>query len=252
MSHEFFAFVFLLALALIPVVCAAISLARDPYTPAQILLWYAAFVLVRFRWRAELPRKLPVPEETGAVIISNHRSTIDPFYFQVAARRRKIYWMVAQLHDERSPIGWFLRVCETIPIRRRGSSASPTKTAIRLAANGGVIGVFPEGTVNTTDRLMREVRPGAVMIALKARVPILPCYIEGSPYNGVAWGPILMTAHVRMKVGRLIDLSEYYGREREDGVLQKLAVRCVKEIADLAGQPDFEPRLAGRNWKAWE
>jgi hypothetical protein len=28
-----------------------------------------------------------------------------------------------------------------------------------------------------------------------------------------------------------------------------LLVQCVKAIAALANQPDFEPRLAGRKWK---
>ncbi|MEO8497622.1 MAG: hypothetical protein ABI614_21355, partial [Planctomycetota bacterium] len=87
---------------------------------------------------------------------------------------------------------------------------------------------------------------------LKARVPILPCYIEGSPYHDVFWKPVFMRARVRMKVGELIDISEYYGREREDGVLEKLTLSCVQEIAKLAGRDDFQPRLAGRDWKTWQ
>jgi 1-acyl-sn-glycerol-3-phosphate acyltransferase len=89
-------------------------------------------------------------------------------------------------------------------------------------------------------------------VALKAQVPIVPCYIEGAPYHDVAWRPALMRARVRMKVGSPLDLSEFYGREREEGVLAQLTLRCVAEIAKLAQRDDFQPQLAGRGWKTWQ
>lgn len=58
-----------------------------------------------------------------------------------------------------------------------------------------------------------------------------------------------MRARVKVKFGQLIDISEYYGREQEPGVHAEIMRRCMKAVAELAGQPDFEPKLAGRNWK---
>ncbi len=160
--------------------------------------------------------------------------------------------MVAGLYGERTFIAWLLKQLEIIPVGRRGSDVSPTKTAIRMAAAGELVGMLPEGTVNTTEHFMRPVRPGAVLVALKAHVPILPCYIEGAPYDDVLWKPVVMTARVRLKVGKLIDISGYFGREREDGVIGQLTLECVREIAKLAGQEGFEPQLAGRDWKTWK
>ena len=99
---------------------------------------------------------------------------------------------------------------------------------------------------------MLPVRPGAILVALKAHVPILPCYIEGAPYHDVPWRPVLMSARVRLRVGKLIDISDYYGREREDGVIEQLTLESVREIANLAGVEGFEPQLAGRDWKTWK
>ena len=53
------------------------------------------------------------------------------------------------------------------------------------------------------------------MIALKARVPIIPCYVTGSPYNGWVLGPLITPAKVRLVIGEPMDLSAYYGREGE-------------------------------------
>ena len=87
------------------------------------------------------------------------------------------------------------------------------------------------------------------MIALQAGVPILPCYIEGSPYHKTPWSPFLMITKSRVRFGRPIDTTPYLDRVDDREVHGELTLQAMKEIARLAGQPDFEPQLAGRHWK---
>ena len=61
-----------------------------------------------------------------------------------------------------------------------------------------------------------------------------------------------MLAKVRVHFGDPIDVSPYYGQERDPEVVRQLLTRCVKAIAEMAGRPDFEPTLAGRDWKSAE
>ena len=58
-----------------------------------------------------------------------------------------------------------------------------------------------------------------------------------------------MRAKTRVRYGNPIDLSPYYGQERDDAVVRKLLIECVTAIAKLAGHDDFTPELAGRKWK---
>ena len=58
-----------------------------------------------------------------------------------------------------------------------------------------------------------------------------------------------MRGRVKVRYGELVDISDYYGREQEDRVHAEIMQRCMKAVAALAGKPDFEPKLAGRNWK---
>ncbi|MCH7729243.1 MAG: hypothetical protein IH991_22595 [Planctomycetes bacterium] len=95
---------------------------------------------------------------------------------------------------------------------------------------------------------MIKIRPGAALIALRAQVPILPCYIEGAPYGGTELSPFFTTAHVRVVFGEPIDLSSSYGKDHDAETLKSVMRRCVAEIARLAGQPEFEPQFAGRKW----
>lgn len=244
-----------LSLALAAVLTALVVLwllFRRPLSPVQWILYYYNQFLVHVLWRADLPERLPIPPDQGAVVICNHKSSIDPCFIQAVAGTRVIHWMVAQLYSESTLLGWMLSIAETIPVHREGRDVSPLKRAIRLAAGGELVGILPEGRINTTEKFMRKVRPGAVLVALKARVPILPCYIEGSPYHDKLWRPLFMRARARLVIGEPIDLSPYYGKEREEGVVTKLTADCVKEIARLAGQDEFEPELAGRDWMAIE
>jgi 1-acyl-sn-glycerol-3-phosphate acyltransferase len=218
------------------------------FGPLQALLWCLVYIITRWQWRAKLPAALPIPDDSGAVLVCNHRSSVDPFFLQTVSPR-KIYWMVAREYVTHPLFGFLLRICEVIPVGRSGVDTAATKTALRHTSAGGLVGMFPEGRINMTEQLLLPCRPGAAVVALKSRVPLLPVYIQGSPYRKVAWSPFLMRANVVVRVGPLLDVSEFYGREDEPQIVQQVMLRVLKAIAVLADQPDFEPQLAGRNWK---
>ena len=217
-------------------------------SPWQLVLWYFAKFLVRFLWRAKQPARLPLAPGQGAVIICNHRSSVDPFFIQTLADW-PLHFMVAREYCEHWVLGCLLRSCEVIPTRRSGIDTAATRAALRFTADGQVVGMLPEGRINTSEEFMLPVRPGAVMVALKSRVPILPCYLDGVPYGGTALSPFFKFARVRVVCGELIDLSEYYGREDEEGLQGELTLKVVSELARLAGRDDFQPKLAGRKWR---
>ncbi|MBN2475336.1 MAG: 1-acyl-sn-glycerol-3-phosphate acyltransferase [Pirellulales bacterium] len=221
---------------------------RSAYTPAQTFFFAFNFCVARLLWRAHVSRPLPVAPGQGAVIVCNHRSSVDPAFIAVSANRL-VHWLVAREYCEHPFFGWFLQLCEVVPVGRGGVDTAATKLAIRYAQEGGLVGLFPEGRINTTDQLLLPGRPGAAMIALKARVPVIPCYVSGSPYDGTPLGCMTMPAKVRLQVGRPIDLSPYYGRENDRELIEDLTRRLLLEIARLAGHPDFRPQLAGRFYK---
>lgn len=246
MPYEVAASGFLVLLAAVLTTHALVWLWRLPYRLWHSALYFVILVFVRVLWRAQVP-PFPLPPGQGAVIVSNHRSSIDPFFIQIVANRY-VRWMVAREYCEHPALGWFLRAARAIPTNRAGVDTAATKAAIRSASEGELIGMFPEGRINRTDQLMLPGRPGAVLVALKARVPLLPCYIEGSPYKSSVLSPLVTPARVRVRFGQPIDLAPYYGREHEAGVLAEVCLAAMAEIARLAGREDFQPQLAGRKW----
>jgi 1-acyl-sn-glycerol-3-phosphate acyltransferase len=222
---------------------------RTKYTFPQACLYLVNTCATRVLWRTHITGALPVGRGEGAVIVSNHRSGIDPLLIQLATDR-VVHWLVAREYVEHPAMGWAFRILQSIPVNRGGVDTASTRLAMRLAQAGGLVGLFPEGRINLTDQLLLPGRPGAALIALKARVPVIPCFVAGSPYDGSALGSFLMPAKARVIVGKQIDLSEFFGREGEKDVLQEITKRFLKEIARLAGDEHFEPRLAGKQWKS--
>ncbi len=225
----------------------AVAIYRSPYGPVQSLIAFVNLLLTRVLWRVEVIGRLPARGEVGGVIICNHRSSVDPFFIQLDASGI-VHWFVAKEYFRVPVVGNFLRASESIPTNRAGIDTASTKSAIRYARKGHWIGMLPEGRINKTRQLLLPMRPGAALIALKARVPVVPCYLEGVPYDGTFWGCLFMPARVRLVIGEPIDLSAYYGQEKSHEVLGNLTKQFFKQIASLAGHPDFQPQLAGRRW----
>jgi 1-acyl-sn-glycerol-3-phosphate acyltransferase len=161
-----------------------------------------------------------------------------------------VHWMIAREYFDIPLVGPVLRTTQAIPTRRTGHDTAATRAAIRYASRGDLVGMMPEGRLNVTDRLLLPARPGAAMVALTARVPVVPCYIAGAPGRGSPWRPLWTPARVRVVFGSPMDLTEYHGRGQEPGILQELTLRMMKEIARLAGDEIFQPQLAGRRWLA--
>jgi 1-acyl-sn-glycerol-3-phosphate acyltransferase len=215
---------------------------------SEALLYALDVALTRWLWRTTVEGSIELSPGQGAIFVSNHSSSIDPLFLQMLIPRA-IHYLVAREYVERRFLGWPLRVAGAIPVNRAGMDTAAIKLAIRYAEAGEMVGIFPEGRINTTDEFMLPGRPGVALIALKARAPVIPCYIEGVPYGGHVLRPFITRARVKVRIGKPLDLSEYYAREDEDGVLAEMTLRFMREIAKLAGVENFEPKIAGRRWK---
>jgi 1-acyl-sn-glycerol-3-phosphate acyltransferase len=211
-------------------------------------LYLINIFITRVMWRTHVDGRLPLSRGQGAVIVSNHRSGIDPLVIALTTRR-PVHWMVAREFVESPVVGWGLRALQVIPVGRKGIDTAAIRAAIRYAQRGDLVGVFPEGRINTTGEILLPGRPGAALIALKAGLPIIPCYVDGTPYDGTSVGPLFMIARARLRLGQLIDTSSYVARGTDRDVLDELTLRILREIASLAGHPEYEPSLAGRQWK---
>jgi 1-acyl-sn-glycerol-3-phosphate acyltransferase len=124
-----------------------------------------------------------IPERPGGYLLAcSHISHLEPFIIS-ALLRRKVDWM-ARIEFYRLPVfSWFLYRFDAFPVNRFGVPVSAIRTAINRAKAGRAIGIFPEGGVAAgKDSACRggPLKRGMCLIAMRARVPIIPCVLLGT------------------------------------------------------------------------
>ena len=135
-----------------------------------------------------------VPREGGLVLALNHFSWLDPPAFGVACPRNVFYMAKAEIHSVRG-LGPLIRSFGAFAVRRGESDREAVRLAREVVRGGNAVGFFVEGTRQRTG-VPGEAKPGAAMIALHEKAPVVPAAIHGSqdwkPGNfhpvSVAWG----------------------------------------------------------------
>ena len=142
--------------------------------------------LLKDKWfRVEVRGVENIPDEGGALLVSNHSGTvaIDSVITQLA------------IHDAH-PRGRFLRMLGAdlvfqLPVvgdvaRKTGATLASNADAERLLRGGELVGVWPEGFKGVGKpfreryKLQRFGRGGFVSAAIRSEVPIIPCSVVGA------------------------------------------------------------------------
>lgn len=216
-------------------------------TLAQYFLFAKNWIMARLVWRLRVIGKFPADSSQGYLIVANHRSSADPMLLQ-AAIARPLVWMIAREYAEAPAIAWLLKIIGVIPVSRGGGDRSSVKVAINTLREGTCIGIFPEGKINTTDEPLLPSHAGVGLIASRARVSIVPCWIEGAPYKGNIFSVFFMRAHARVHIGPALDPTQLAEKmqaldteKRDDN--SRVTLVLMQELLRLAGQEPTKAML---------
>ena len=162
-----------------------------------------------------------IPREGAGVIVAPHRSWLDPACVGGACSRPIRFLIMDRIYH--SPgAHWFYRGCRTIPVATDGrDSIRGLRAALRALKQGELVGVFPEGRVFLKTE-PGPVQPGAALLAIRAGVPVIPMFIQGS---SLAWPHekrYPRPARVSVRVGTAIDPPEPKGREGVAVMVQRI------------------------------
>ena len=121
-----------------------------------------------------------IPRKGGAILAINHVSYLDFAITGTAAlpTGRLVRFMAKKEIFDNKLAGPLMRGMHHINVDRSSGSASFV-AALRALKAGEIIGIFPEGTTSTSFEI-KELKSGAVRLAMGAGVPIIPTIIWGS------------------------------------------------------------------------
>ena len=140
----------------------------------------AADWLVRRWWRLEVHGEHHVPRQGPVVMAANHVGWMDgPLLAICSPRPVHALTKVEMFHGALGP---FLLSAGQIPLDRFHTDATAIRLAVSLLRDGGVVGVFPEGTRGPGE--MSSPRAGAAYLGLVTGAPVVPVSFLGTRLPG--------------------------------------------------------------------
>lgn len=140
--------------------------------------WGSTRVLYALYFREGLEGREHMPRTGGVLVVANHQSFLDiPLVSHVVPRH--VSFVARDTLAQSPPLAWLMRTCGAVLIKRGASDRAALREAAAHLERGDVVAMFPEGT-RSPDGQVQEFRPGAVLAARMAKVPIVPCAIRGA------------------------------------------------------------------------
>ena len=145
---------------------------RTPlYTFARTLLpWLFQLLMPSRVYHAQ-----NMPKQGGVVLCCNHASMTDPLRLAYS-QRRQIFFMAKEELFRNPLVKFVITALGAFPVSRGRGDKQAISNAEQLLKDGNVLGIFIEGTRSKDGSLQRP-KPGAVLLAYRSGVPVLPCCI---------------------------------------------------------------------------
>ena len=210
-------------------------------------MWYSVFKhglvrpLVKWGYRGRVEGAGNIPATGGVVLASNHISAIDTVVLPSLIRRPVTFPAKAELFaGDRGPrsrvLAWFLKAVGQVPLDRSGARASldglgPILTVLE---EGGIAGIYPEGTRSPDGRLYKG-KTGVARLARAAGGPGGPgAGLDPDLHRGP--GGLPDADHPVVRIGKPLDFTQYHGQQDDRRIVRWVTDEVMDAIRELSGQ----------------
>ncbi len=214
------------------------------------LKWVALGPWLRLFFRPRVSGAEHVPAEGPAILASNHLSYADWLFMPLTLPRRVTFVAKAEYFTGRGLKGWlqktFFSGSGQVPIDRSGADAAAGAllSAKRVLGEGGLFGIYPEGTRSHDGRLYRG-KTGVARLALETGVPVVPVAVVGTDVVAPPGKKFGTFTRPVVRFGKPLDFSRYEGMENDRYILRSITDEIMYEIMRLSGQ-EYVDMYAGR------
>ncbi|MBI2647090.1 1-acyl-sn-glycerol-3-phosphate acyltransferase [Candidatus Woesearchaeota archaeon] len=183
-----------------------------------------------------------IPKDEPFIVALNHSSFFDIFLLPciiVPKLNKRMHSLVNSYYWNGMFTKFFLDLWQCIPVyvEKEPNAKEKNKLALERALNyikqGHILMIFPEG--RRSDGKLLKGRTGIARLALKAKVPVLPCGIIGA--NKVMPKGKIFPRFTRceVRIGKVMYFDEYY-KKRTNEIYEEVTRKIMKQIAKLIGQ----------------
>ncbi len=155
-------------------------------------------------------------------ILFNHQTAFDQFFVSLSFKKHVYYVSSEDLFSN----GWLSRLITwlvaPIPFRKSTSDIAAVKNCLRIAKEGGNIGMAPEGN-RTYSGVTEHIKPSVAALAKALKLPIALYRIEGGYGVHPRWSDTIRKGKMRSYVSRVIEPEDYADLSKEElfDIIQK-------------------------------
>ncbi len=144
-----------------------------------------ASFLLKIVYQPKIINKKVIPKEGRIILAGNHKMLFDPVL--VSCGTRRIVHFLAKDVFFTGIRGFFMKHAGTLPVHSGKIHKDSFKVAIDILDQDKVVGIFPEGTRNYTEKQLLPFKRGAVTLAKETNSKIIPFAIYGRyiPFHGL-------------------------------------------------------------------
>ena len=165
-------------------------------------------------YRPTIINKDIIPKKGGVILAGNHTSYLDPILVGKATKRCIRFFAKDSLYKGfKKPL---FKALGIIPVNRKIKDKNSLNTGIKLLNENEIIGIFPEGTINKTNKIIMDFKYGAVKMSYETGKPIIPFAIKNKY--------ILFKKNVKIIFGKPFIVKDNLEKEN------KLLMNKVKDL----------------------
>lgn len=176
---------------------------------------------IRFFFPTKVVGRKNIPN--GACIIAgNHTSNLDAPILAVHTWEKKYYLAKKELYQNKF-MAFFMKRIGTIKVDREISDLSAIKQSLKTLKDNKKLVIYPEGTrVHNKDMSLGEIKSGVAMLAIKAKVPVVPMFMTKQPK---------LFRRNKLIIGKPFYLDSFYGKKIDNELLAQ-ATEMIKNSID--------------------
>lgn len=180
------------------------------------------YLAAKIIYRVKIEGLDNVPKDSACIICGNHVHALDAPALMATVNRNINFMAKEELW--KSAGFRFMTMCYNVfPVKRGKNDLDAVKTALTILKKNEILGMYPEGTRNG---LARGIKPknGAVNIAIRAGVPIVPFAVIGDfkPFKKIIY-----------RFGEPMDFSSYKEHAKEKEVVDSLTKQVMDKVVAL-------------------
>ena len=193
--------------------------------------WFLVVPLFRLYTRMTIEGREHIPEHGPFVLAPVHRSYVDTPVAGSLTRRRLRFMGKQEMWKHRSA-GWVFSALGGFPVNRGAADREAMRRSIAVLEAGEGLVLFPEGE-RKDGPTVHPLFDGAVYIAVKAGVPIVPVGIGGSDKVMPRGAKFVFPRKVHVEIGPPLDPPAAAGSRLARSAVADHSARLHAELQRL-------------------